>query len=110
MAAALGQGSVSVAFPASFLSQFVSVVLDVGLLFQTPVICLSRFQSHDPNIPDRSDIICFFLKLWVGVLFFLSPRTTKPDWEQLSHYHIRSPTLLTYISVDDYGVLAVGRR
>lgn len=43
MATALGQGRVSVAFPASFLPQFVSVVLDVGLLFQTPVVGLSRF-------------------------------------------------------------------
>lgn len=58
MAAALGQGSVSVAFPASFLSQFVSVMLDVGLLFQTPVICLSRFHSHG-NIPNCSDIVSF---------------------------------------------------
>lgn len=93
MAAALGQGSVSVAFPASFLPQFVSVVLDVGLLFQTPMICLLRFHAHVNNIPDRSDI--------VGVIFFLFPRTTKPD------YHRSSTLLLTYISVDDYGVLAV---
>lgn len=53
MAAALRQGSVSVAFPASFLPQFVPVVLDVGLLFQTPVICLSRFHSHVNNIHDH---------------------------------------------------------
>lgn len=65
VAAALGQGSVSVAFPASFLPQFVSVVLDVRLLFQTPVIGLWRFHSHDHNIPDPSDIL--------GVIFFLSP-------------------------------------
>lgn len=90
MAAALGQGSVSVAFPASFLPQFVSVVLDVGLLFQTPVICLSRFHPHDHNIPDRSDK--------VGVISSLVG----------SSLNTRSSTLLlTYISVDDYGVLAV---
>lgn len=76
MAAALGQRSVSVAFPAGFLPQFVSVVLDVGLLFQTPVICLSRFRN--------------FL---IGSGFPSIMRS--------------STLLLTYISVDHYGVLAV---
>lgn len=53
VAAALGQGSVSVAFPASFLPQFVPVVLDVGLLLQTPVVCLSTIISYlfTPNSP-----------------------------------------------------------
>lgn len=46
VAATLGQGNFSVALPASFLPQLVSVVLDVRLLLQPPVVYLGTIHPQ----------------------------------------------------------------